>query len=82
MAKDYLDHIQNLAQTAYGEDVMPDDIAQSFALYGPEKRVATLRDFDEALDRDQPASLRRYAELTSLRRKMGHIHETLRKAGR
>lgn len=68
-----------------GKPASIDQIADDFALYGLKKRVATLEDFDTEL-RDEIGSgshsLRRRVQLMTLRKKMGGLHEALRKAKR
>ena len=62
-----------------------DELVDHFALHGLEKRAAALENIDHEL-RDEigssPHSLRRHVRLIALRRKMGGVHEALRKARR
>jgi hypothetical protein len=78
--RDYLERTDSIWQK--GETASLDDLADAFALYGPEKRIAALDQFDAELSGGQSGSLRRHHELHSLRRKMGGIHSTLMKANR
>ena len=80
--RDYLERTDSLWQKANGETASLDELANTFALYGPEKRIAALDQFDAELSGGQSGSLRRHHELHSLRRKMGGIHSTLMKANR
>lgn len=81
--RDYLHRFQSLSEKTLGQPHdSTDAIADAFAQCLPSTRISALDAFDDELNREAPANLRRYAELTSLRRKMGQVHETLRKAGR
>lgn len=80
--RDYLERADSIWQKANGESASLDELADSFALYAPEKRIAALDQFDAELSAGQAGSLRRHHELHFLRRKMGNIHSTLMKAKR
>lgn len=80
--RDYLERADSIWQKANGESASLDELADSFALYAPEKRIAALDQFDAELSGGQAGSLRRHHELHSLRRKMGNIHSTLMRAKR
>ena len=76
---------ESLMGKIYGEPTSIDQVADDFALYGLKKRAATLEDIDSELrdEIDSSAhSLRRRVQLMGLRRKMGGLHEALRKAKR
>ncbi|WP_424631338.1 hypothetical protein [Bradyrhizobium sp. SYSU BS000235] len=80
--RDYLERTDSIWQKAGGEAASLDELANAFALYGPEKRIAALDQFDAELSGGRSGSLRRHHELHSLRRKMGGIHSALMKANR
>ena len=80
--RDYLDRVRSTWEKAGGESASLDELANAFALYGPEKRIAALDQFDAELSGGQSANLRRHHELHSLRRKMGNVHTSLMKANR
>jgi hypothetical protein len=80
--RDYLERTDSIWQKAHGETAGLDELADAFALYGPEKRIAALDQFDAELSGGQSGTLRRHHELHSLRRKMGNIHSALMKANR
>ncbi len=80
--RDYLERTNSIWQKANGETASLNELADAFALYGPEKRIAALDQFDSELSGGQSGSLRRHHELHSLRRKMGSIHSALMKANR
>lgn len=68
-----------------GEPVSADEMAEDFVLYGLKMRSAALDRFDRELRGEidsSPHSLRRRVQLMELRRKMGSVHEALRKARR
>lgn len=82
---DLIDHSESITEKLYGEAMSIDKIADDFALYGLKKRVVALEKFDNELRGEidaSPHSLRRRAQLMELRRKMGGIHDALRKAKR
>jgi hypothetical protein len=69
----------------HGEPASVDEMAEDFVLYGPKMRAAALDKFDRELRGEidsSPHSLRRRVQLMELRRKMGSVHEALRKAKR
>ena len=80
--RDFLARATSLNQQIHGREMSADHIASAFSLYGLEKRAVALEALDAELAGDSNTSLRRRAELLTLRRKMGDIHSTLRKAGR
>jgi hypothetical protein len=88
MADDDRDFIERAESTTGKLDGKPssiDQIADNFALYGLKKRAATLEDFDTELRGEIDSgshSLRRRVQLMTLRKKMGGVHEALRKAKR
>ena len=88
MADDEPDFIERTAAANQKLNGMPmsiDEIADNFALYGVKKRASTLDDLDAELRSDidsSPHNLRRRVRLMTLRRKMGGVHEALRKARR
>jgi hypothetical protein len=60
-------------------------MADNFALYGLQRRAAALESFDNELQGDIDSgahNLRRRVQLMELRRKMGAVHDALRKAKR
>jgi hypothetical protein len=83
--RDFIERTQSLTGKLYGEPASIEQIADQFALYGVKNRASTLEDLDAELRSDidsSPHSLRRRVQLMTLRRKMGRVHEALRKARR
>jgi hypothetical protein len=83
--RDILERVESVTDKLYGQPLPIDKIAESFALYGLKKRADALEKFDDDLRSEinsGPHSLRRRVQLMELRRKMGGIHEALRKARR
>ena len=83
--RDFIDRADSMTGKLYGEPASMDQIAENFALYGLKKRAATLDNFDTELRGEidsSPHSLRRRVQLMALRKKMGGVHEALRKAKR
>ncbi|MGX1324422.1 hypothetical protein AB7M17_007875 [Bradyrhizobium sp. USDA 377] len=84
-SRNFIERAESITGNLYGEPMSPDRIAENFALYGLKKRVAALERFDAELGGEidsSPHSLRRRVQLVDLRRRMGSIHEALRKAKR
>lgn len=83
--RDLIERADSVSGKLYGQPASADEIAENFALYGLKKRAAVLEGIDLDL-RGEIASgshnLRRHAQLMVLRRKMGGVHEALRKAKR
>lgn len=74
-----------IANPNCGEPASVGQIADYFALHGLTKRAAALENLDNELRGgidSGPHSLRRRVQLMVLRRKMGGVHEALRKARR
>lgn len=88
MSKDernFVDRAESITGNLYGEPMSPERIAENFALYGLKKRVAALERFDAELGGEidsSPHNLRKRVQLVDLRRRMGDLHEALRKAKR
>jgi hypothetical protein len=83
--RDFIERAESLTDKFYGKPASIDQIADNFALYGSKKRASTLEDLDVELrgETDSGAhNLRRRVQLMELRRKMGGVHEALRKARR
>jgi|GEM_PF-1248294 len=83
--RDFLERAESISENLYGEPMSSERIAENFALYGLKKRVVALERFDSEL-RGQidssPHALRRHAQMIDLRRRMGDVHDALRKAKR
>jgi hypothetical protein len=83
--RDFVERTESASEKLYGKPINLDQMADDFALYGLKKRAATLETIDNEL-RDEidssPQNLRRRAQLMTLRKKMGGLHEALRKAKR
>ncbi len=83
--RDMIERAESTSEKLYGEPTSIDEIVDNFALYGLKKRAAALEEFDSELRGEIDASshsLRRRVQLMELRRKMGDVHEALRKARR
>lgn len=82
---DFVERAHSVAVKLHGEPLAADEIARNFALYGLQKRTIALEKFDSELRSEidsGPHSLRRRVRLMALRKKMGGVHEALRKAKR
>lgn len=83
--RDFLERTESVTDKLSGQAMPIDRIADNFALYGLNRRVAALENLDEELRGEIDStvhSLRRRVRLMELRRKMGGVHEALRKARR
>lgn len=83
--RDFIGRANSVAEKLHGEPMTTDEIANNFALFGLQKRTAALERFDSELRSEvdsSPHSLRRRVQLMALRRKMGGVHEALRRARR
>ena len=84
-SRDLIERAESTNEKLYGEPTAVEEIADNFALYGLRKCAAALENFDNELRGEidsSPHSLRRRVQLMELRRKMGDVHEALRKARR
>ena len=83
--RDFIERANSVAEKIHGEPMTTEEVANNFALFGLQKRTEVLEKFDTEL-RDEidssPHNLRRRVQLTALRKKMGGVHEALRKARR
>jgi hypothetical protein len=83
--RDFIARTESISQKLNGEPMPIDDMAEKFALYGLKKRASALESFDAELRGEIESgshSLRRRVQLMALRKKMGGVHEALRKAKR
>ena len=83
--RDFIERAESAAEKVHGESMTTEEIAANFALYGLQKRAEALERFDSELRGEidsSPHTLRRRVQLMALRKKMGGIHEALRKARR
>ena len=83
--RDLIERVESVTEKLQGKPVPPDGIVDNFALYGLKKRVAALENLELELQGEvdsSPHSLRRRVQLMELRKKMGGVHEALRKAKR
>jgi hypothetical protein len=84
--RDYIDKTRNYTQKLTGEsslEALDEMIPSQFALYGLRKRAAILDAIDAAPKDDIDEEGARAAfDKEMLRRHLGEVHETLRKAGR
>jgi hypothetical protein len=83
--RDFIERAESVTEKLNGEPASIDQISDNFALYGLKKRAAALENFDTELRGEIGSgshNLRRHARLMALRKKMGGVHEALRKAKR
>jgi hypothetical protein len=83
--RDFIERASSVAEKLHGEPMTTEEIANNFALFGLQKRTAALEKFDTELRGEidsGPHALRRRVQLMALRKKMGGVHEALRKARR
>ena len=83
--RDFIERADSVAEKLHGEPMTTEEIANNFALFGLQKRAAALEKFNTDLRGEidsSPHSLRRRVQLMALRKRMGGVHEALRKARR
>jgi hypothetical protein len=83
--RDLIDRTASMTEKLRGQPVSTDGIVDNFALYGLEKRVVALENLDTELRGEidsSPHQLRRRVQLMELRKRMGGVHDALRKAKR
>lgn len=83
--RDILERTESVTEKLYGQTMSVDTMADNFALYGLSNRAAALENLDTELRGEidsSPHSLRRRVQLMELRRKMGGVHQALRRARR
>jgi hypothetical protein len=83
--RDFVERAESVTAKIGSSPASIEQIADNFALYGLKKRAAARESFDAELRGEIGSgshSLRRHAQLMALRRKMGGVHEALRKAKR
>ena len=83
--RDFIERMESVTEKLDGKPTSIDEMAEKFALYGLKKRAASLESFDAELRGEIGSgshNLRRHAQLMALRKKMGGVHEALRKARR
>jgi hypothetical protein len=83
--RDFIERTESVTEKLNGQPMPIDEMAKKFALYGLKKRAAALESFDSELRGEIDSgshSLRRHVQLMTLRKKMGGVHDALRKAKR
>ena len=83
--RDFIERADSASEKISGKPMNVEELADDFALYGLKKRAAALESFDAELRGEigsSSHSLRRRVQLMALRKKMGGVHEALRKANR
>jgi len=83
--RDFIERTESVTEKLSGKPMPADEMVENFALYGLKKRAAALENFDTELRGEIDSgthNLRRQVQLMELRKKMGSVHEALRKAKR
>jgi hypothetical protein len=83
--RDFIGRMESVTEKLAGEPMPVEEMAEHFALYGLKKRAVALENFDAELRGEIESgshNLRRRVQLMELRKKMGSVHEALRKAKR
>jgi hypothetical protein len=83
--RDFIERTESASEKLNGKPMDIDEMADNFALYGLDKRAAMLEGFDVELRAEIDSgshSLRRRVQLMALRKKIGGLHDALRKAKR
>ena len=81
---DYITRTKNLQKLATGEEPTVDDIAGKFALHGLRARVDILHAMDNEPQPDllEENEIRAALERVEIRRRLGEVHEMLRRGNR
>ena len=83
--RDFIERTDSVTEKLYGQPASAEQIAENFALYGLKKRAEALEGIDFELRGEIESgshNLRRRVQLMALRRKIGGVHDALRKARR
>jgi hypothetical protein len=83
--RDFIERTESVTEKLSDEPMSVAEMVDNFALYGLKKRAAALENFDAELRGEIDSgshNLRRQVQLMELRKKMGSVHEALRKAKR
>ena len=83
--RDFIERTESASEKLNGKPMDIDEMADNFALYGLNKRATMLESFDAELRAEIDSgshSLRRRVQLMALRKKIGGLHEALRKSNR
>jgi hypothetical protein len=83
--RDFIERAASTAEKLHGSSPDNDNMIENFALCGLKKRASVLDGLDAELRGEIGSgahSLRRRVQLMTLRRRMGGVHEALRKARR
>ena len=83
--RDFIERAESVSEKQYGRPLSAGEMVADFALHGPKKRTIALERFDAELRGEidfSPHHLRRRVQLMALRKRMGGVHEALRKASR
>ena len=83
--QDFIERAASAAEKLHGLPTDVDKMVENFVLCGLRLRAGTLDRLDTELRGEinsSPQSLRRRVQLMDLRRRMGEVHEALRKAKR
>jgi len=82
---DYITRTKNLQKLATGEEPTADDVASKFALHGLRKRVEILQAIDDEPQDEigfEEHAMRRALDRAEVRRRLGEVHDALRRSGR
>ena len=83
--RNFIERAESAGKKVHGDSMTTEGIATNLALYGLQKRAEVLDRFDSELRGEidsSPHALRRHVQLMALRKKMGGVHEALRRARR
>jgi hypothetical protein len=74
--------LDSTSRARTGEAWDPRNLLENLPHYNLEERAEVLKQFDIVLDHMDTSDLRRFSELSSLRKRADDVHHTMRKAGR
>ena len=82
--RSYIEKTQNLWKLRTGDEGSVEDMTAAFALHGFAKRIHILDQFDAEPQPDllEENEIRAALERVEIRRRLGEVHDALRKSGR
>lgn len=81
-SRDYLERVKSIMEKTRDGEPTDDEILGTFALFDVSKRAEGLDAFDASLSGMSDGNVRNVARMYDMRRKMGNLHNLLKKAGR
>ena len=84
-SRDFLDQTRSLTEKRFGREPTEDDLVAQFMLHGKDQRIWILHGWDGEPQNEiacEETEMRRAADRSALRQRLGAVHEMALKAGR